>query len=314
MQGPANGFARRLHGLAVLGCLVLVASPAFAGRKDFGPFSVELPAGWRASREGNAVTFLSSDNSCHVWLAASAIEGAEQEAVAREQAQLVSATAFGPAGTGFAFENDGARSWLLLTGDTLVEVSASECPKARKLLAQLKPASKASSGVKAALAAIGQPDVAGWLAYKAAPFALSPFEAAAPVAAAMPDFAALGDAAADGKPPVGITARLPDGWSRAESGVWTVFTAESGDPWLAARTYRLPGGDDFDAYMKFAKDLAKEFNGRNIVSGEGSLSFETPEGYTVATDLYHDIMLLTVFAGDGEGVMNLLSTLVPAEN
>ena len=312
-----NGDGKRVLWLrlAMLGTtLLMLAGPATAARRTIGAISVDLPKGWQASQEEAMMTFSAAKADCHVFFFEKTVDAGDPVEAARARADLAGAATFGSVGHGFAFVGDGDRHWFAASGSRQVEIGAGQCPAAATVLKSLRPGPDASADTRKMIGWLQDRKILDWLSYRSQPFDLQPFASTAVDSApSMPDLSHYGDVPSQEEKSIGVAADLPAGWQRTTSGAWEEFVSPDGGKWLAARVYRLPKGDDFDAYLAFARKLAGKLGGRNVSSGEGMVSFETGEGYFGNAALYGDKCLLTIAADESDDVIGLLSSISPSE-
>ena len=77
----ATFIMKRLSALAAVLALVL-ASAAFAGVQDFGSFTVDVPAGWTATQDGETVGIVKNDNTASISISVDSTDGASAKELA----------------------------------------------------------------------------------------------------------------------------------------------------------------------------------------------------------------------------------------
>ena len=68
--------------LLVLALVVFAATAAFAEVKDFGPYTIDVPAGWTAEQDGETVGFVKNDNSASMSISYDTTDGATLKEIA----------------------------------------------------------------------------------------------------------------------------------------------------------------------------------------------------------------------------------------
>ena len=62
--------------------LVFVAACAFAGVQDFGKFTIDVPAGWTATPDGETVGFVKNDETASMSITVDTTDGASAKEIA----------------------------------------------------------------------------------------------------------------------------------------------------------------------------------------------------------------------------------------
>ena len=65
-----------------MAAVILAAAAAFAGVQDFGKFTVDVPAGWTATPDGETVGIVKNDNSAAVSITYDSLDGASLKEIA----------------------------------------------------------------------------------------------------------------------------------------------------------------------------------------------------------------------------------------
>ncbi|MBQ7214852.1 MAG: hypothetical protein IJS39_02580 [Synergistaceae bacterium] len=66
---------KRLAVLAAVFAVVLSAAAAFAGIQDFGKYTVNVPAGWTATPDGETVGIVKDDNTASMSITYDSLDG-----------------------------------------------------------------------------------------------------------------------------------------------------------------------------------------------------------------------------------------------
>ena len=109
---------KRLALAAVLA--VIAASMAFAGVQDFGKFTIDVPAGWTANQDDEAVIFTKNDNTASMSITVDALDGASLKEIADAFVEALSGKGLAPMDGGYTFtmtNANGVESKCYLTGD-----------------------------------------------------------------------------------------------------------------------------------------------------------------------------------------------------
>ena len=65
-----------------MAAVILAAAAAFAGVQDFGKFTVDVPAGWTATPDGETVGIVKNDNTAAVSITYDSLDGASLKEIA----------------------------------------------------------------------------------------------------------------------------------------------------------------------------------------------------------------------------------------
>ncbi|MBQ7594993.1 MAG: hypothetical protein IJU48_11680 [Synergistaceae bacterium] len=106
--------------LLVLALVVFAATAAFAEVKDFGPYTIDVPAGWTAEQDGETVGFVKNDNSASMSISYDTTDGATLKEIADAFVEALKGKNLKETELGYNFQmtNDsGVESDCLVIGD-----------------------------------------------------------------------------------------------------------------------------------------------------------------------------------------------------
>ena len=281
----------------VLLCLaVLHVSAACAEKQSFYSFSADVPKGWKVAEEGRLVMFSDAREQCTFSILEVPLFNGDLTFLMAEQARTATVDAMKNLGEnlGMIFASEQFRSWGIVPGDVFVFVDVAKA--CGNIEAQLKSLHAEQGGLNPkalakAFEALARPEIMGWLAKGQLP--AGAVDVPVPpdpetIEAPLPDLKGLGGA----EPPfmaVEAKGALPEGWTKSEQGLWTVFSRDGGKQWLAVRIYAFDSNkvsdENMKAYDDFAVNMASSLGGINIMTGGGMTSFATIKGYTGSTEL-----------------------------
>lgn len=269
---------------------------ACAEKQSFYSFSADVPKGWKVAEEGRLVMFSDAREQCTFSVLEVPLFNDDLAFLMAEQARTTNVAAMKAVdkNLGMIFASEQSRSWGIVPGDVFVFIDVAKA--CSNLEAQLKSLHAEQGGqnpraLAKAFEALARPEVMGWLAKGrlpagalAVPVPPDPETIGAP----LPALQDLGGA----EPPfmaVEAKGALPEGWSKSEQGLWTVFSRDGGKQWLAVRIYAFDShkvsDENMKAYDDFAVSIARSLGGINIMTGGGMTSFASARGYTGSAEL-----------------------------
>ena len=110
-----------MKGLAAVAVVaVLAATAAFGAVQDFGAFTIDVPAGWTAERDGETVAFTKNDNTASMSITYDTTDGASIKEIADAFVEALNGKGLKKDGDGYTFamtNANGVESKCFLTGD-----------------------------------------------------------------------------------------------------------------------------------------------------------------------------------------------------
>ena len=109
---------KRLAAAAVVA--VLAATAAFGAVQDFGAFTIDVPAGWTAERDGETVVFMKNDNTASMSITYDTTDGASLKDIADEYVEALKGKGLTKEGDGYKFtmtNANGVESKCYIAGD-----------------------------------------------------------------------------------------------------------------------------------------------------------------------------------------------------
>ena len=109
---------KRLAAAAVV--VVISAAMAFGAVQDFGAFTIDVPAGWTAERDGETVAFTKNDNTASMSITYDTTDGASIKEIADAFVEALNGKGLAKDGEGYTFtmtNANGVESKCFLTGD-----------------------------------------------------------------------------------------------------------------------------------------------------------------------------------------------------
>ena len=108
--------------LAVLAAVVAVfsAAMAFGAVQDFGKFTVDVPAGWTATPDGETVGIVKNDNTASISISYDSLDGASLKEVADAFVEALNGKGLAQDGDVYTFSMtnaNGVESQCFLSGD-----------------------------------------------------------------------------------------------------------------------------------------------------------------------------------------------------
>lgn len=98
----------------------IFASLAFGAVQDFGKFTMDVPAGWTATPDGETIGFVKNDNSASMSITVDSTEGASLKEIADAFVQALNGKDLKKDGDGYSFgmtNANGVDSKCFLDGD-----------------------------------------------------------------------------------------------------------------------------------------------------------------------------------------------------
>ena len=86
--------------------VIFSAAAAFAGVQDFGKFSVDVPEGWTAAKDGTATVITNSGNNASIRVSVESTKGENIKAIVSRLADSSKAANIKQDGNNFSFTSD----------------------------------------------------------------------------------------------------------------------------------------------------------------------------------------------------------------
>ncbi len=264
--------------------LCITASPARAAVQDFDLYTADVPAQWTTDQQAYEVSYAAPDGSTVLHVLCQQYVFPDALSLAQRLAENFDATdrlRILPDTQGFFFtESGGGRVWFMESGGWTVRILVHKAHKDIPVLFRSFK-SRDANLIKIFKTLAGSPELAGWLSFTGnEPTASIPPPAKAP---AMPDFAQFGAVEGEQGSPPPLAEALPEGWTHKTIGLWTVAISSDGKRWGAARFFPLAKGDlnveEGSPLMETGKEVAIRLGGRNLMTEQGSMYFETSAGF-----------------------------------
>ena len=110
-----------MKGLAAVAVVaVLAATAAFGAVQDFGAFTIDVPAGWTAERDGETVAFTKNDNTASMSITYDTTDGASLKEIADAFVDALKGKGLKKDGDGYTFtmtNENGVESKCFIAGD-----------------------------------------------------------------------------------------------------------------------------------------------------------------------------------------------------
>ena len=106
--------------LAAIAALAASAVMAFGAVQDFGAFTIDVPAGWTAERDGETVAFTKNDNTASMSITYDTTDGASIKEIADAFVDALKGKGLKKDGDGYTFtmtNENGVESKCFIAGD-----------------------------------------------------------------------------------------------------------------------------------------------------------------------------------------------------
>lgn len=290
---------RHFFALGVLGLLfTFAAQPVLAARWSDGYLSVELPKGWKASEEVNALSFASPAPD-YAYVITTVVQDYEEgylPTLVRSDVKDGMIQWFGDSSCIYTDKWDG-RYWKGMASDgTVFSITVKE-PSEPKVVADflndMQPGKNADENFSLLLKDLKKEEVIAWLSF------------AAPNLPADPALAeknkkrekSPGEYTVKPFSGNGFTAQVPQEWHiELVGGDTVIFTSEQGrdDGFVMAAMFPLPDNTQ-KAFETFCTAFVKDMGGKNISTEEGVISFTGDEDATGYFEQYERAAFLKMF-------------------